>query len=76
MKIYKALKKYIEDNGLKQNVIAEKMNMNKSIFNAILNGNRTLYAEDLKSFCETVEESSDKFVFNNVTEDEINKDVG
>ena len=65
MEIYKQLRKYIEDKGLKQNIIAEKMGMSKSVFNAILNGNRTLYAEDLKAFCEVVNESADKFVFDN-----------
>ena len=63
MKVYEAIKEYIDEHGLKQNAIAKKMNMNKSVFNAILNGNRTLYADDLKAFCIAVGESSDTFIF-------------
>ena len=51
MKVYENIRAYLEENGLKQVAVAEKAGIPKATFNAILNGKRTLYAEDLRAIC-------------------------
>ena len=51
MLVYEKVREYIDKNGYKQKVIAEKAGISNVTFNAIMNGKRTLYAEDLKAIC-------------------------
>lgn len=62
MKVYEKVRAYIDDNGYKQVTIAEKAGIPKTTFNAILNGKRTLYADDLKSICIALNVSPEVFI--------------
>ena len=62
MYIYEKVKAYINDNGLKQVVVAHKAGIPVTTFNAILNGKRTMYAEELKAICEALNISSTVFI--------------
>lgn len=62
MEVYKKVRAYIEDNGYKQVAIAKKVGMNKVTFNAMLNGNRTMYADDLKAVCLALNVSPEMFI--------------
>lgn len=62
MRVHEKVYKYIEDNHLKQISIAEAANIPNPIFNAMLHGKRTMYAEDLKAICEALGVSADIFM--------------
>lgn len=62
MLIYEKVRNYIDENGYKQKVIAEKAGISVVTFNAIMNGKRTLYAEDLKAICIALNVSPEKFI--------------
>lgn len=62
MPVYQKIRAYIDDNGLKQVSIAEKAGIPKNTFNAILNGKRTLYAEDLRAVCLALNVSPELFI--------------
>ncbi len=46
------IRNYIESHGLKQNHVACKSDMNVKTFNAIMNGNRKLLADEFVTICE------------------------
>ena len=58
MRVYEKVRAYIDEQGLKQKTIAEKAGIPNVTFNAIMNGKRTLYADDLKAICVRNEENS------------------
>lgn len=62
VEVYKKVREYIEDNGYKQVAIAEKAGISKVTFNAILNGKRTMYADDLKAICLALNVSPELFI--------------
>ena len=62
MKVYEKVRAYIEHNGLKQKVVAEKAGISSTTFNAIMNGKRTLYADDLRAVCLALNVSPELFV--------------
>lgn len=62
MQVYEKVRAYIDDNGLKQVVIAQKAGIPNATFNAILNGKRTLYADDLKAICIALNVSPEIFI--------------
>lgn len=62
MEVYKKVRAYIEDNGYKQVAIAEKVGISKVTFNAMLNGKRTMYADDLKAVCLALNVSPEVFI--------------
>lgn len=62
MEVYKRVRTYIEENGYKQLVVAQKAGISKVTFNAILNGKRTLYADDLKAICLALNVSPEVFI--------------
>ncbi len=61
MRVYEKVRSYIDDNGLKQ-VVAKKAGISKATFNAILNGKRTLYADDLRAICLALNVSPEVFI--------------
>ncbi len=65
MLVYEKVREYIDKNGYKQKVIAEKAGISNVTFNAIMNGKRTLYAEDLKAICIALNVSPELFINNN-----------
>ena len=62
MKVYEKVRAYIDDNGLKQIAVAEKAGIPNGTFNAILNGKRTLYADDLRAICFALNVSPETFI--------------
>ena len=46
MRVYEKIKKYMENNGIKQNYVSEKSNIPKNTLSMILNGKRTLSADE------------------------------
>lgn len=46
MRVYEKVRAYIEENGYKQVVVAQKAGISKATFSAILNGKRTLSHHD------------------------------
>ena len=67
MQVYKKVRAYIDDNGLKQVIVAQKAGISKETFNAMMNGKRTMYADDLRSICLALNVSPELFI-------EVNKE--
>ena len=62
MQIYEKVRKYIDERGFKQKAVAEAANIPNVTFNAMLNGKRKMYAEDLKAICIALNVSADTFI--------------
>lgn len=62
MFVYEKVREYIDNNGYKQKVIAEKAGIPNVTFNAMMNGKRTMYAEDLKAICIALNVSPEVFI--------------
>jgi transcriptional regulator with XRE-family HTH domain len=62
MKVYEKVRLYMDENGYKQVVVAKKCGIHKATFNAILNGKRTLYADDLRAICLALNVSPETFI--------------
>lgn len=62
MRVYEKVRAYIDEMGYKQVTIAEKAGIPKATLNAILNGKRTLYADDLKAICLALNVSPELFI--------------
>ncbi len=62
MKVYEKVRSYLIENNLKQVMVAKKAGISKSTFNAIMNGKRTLYADDLKAICIALDVSPELFI--------------
>ena len=62
MGVYEKVRSYIDENGLKQVSVAQKAGIPKATFNAILNGKRTLYADDLRAICLALNVSPEIFI--------------
>ena len=60
--MYQKVREYIEENGIKQVVVAQKAGISKTTFNAIMNGKRTLYADDLRAICIALDVSPEVFI--------------
>lgn len=62
MRVYEKVRAYIDDQGLKQKTVAEKAGIPNVTFNAIMNGKRTMYADDLKAICIALQVSPELFI--------------
>lgn len=62
MKAYEAVKRYIDGHGIKQTYVAEKSGIKAKTLNAMLNGHRTMYADDLSAICIALGISVDSIV--------------
>lgn len=62
MHVYEKVRAYLNENGFKQNAVAKKAGISDAAFNAILNGKRTLYADDLREICLALNVSPEKFI--------------
>lgn len=60
-KVNEILKQYIGDSGLKQNAVAKKADISYYKFNSMLNGRRTIYADELLQICSALNVSADIF---------------
>ena len=62
MRVYEKVRAYIDEQGLKQKTVAEKAGIPNVTFNAIMNGKRSLYADDLKAICIALQVSPEVFI--------------
>ncbi len=62
MHVYEKVRNYIDDSGYKQITIAKKAGISKTTFNAMLNGKRTMYADDLCAICIALNVSPELFI--------------
>ena len=62
MRVYEKVRAYIDKQGLKQKTVAERAGIPNVTFNAIMNGKRTLYADDLKAICIALQVSPELFI--------------
>ncbi len=62
MKVYEKVREYIDAHHLKQKSIAVSAGIPNATFNAMLNGKRTMYADDLSAICKALSVSADTFV--------------
>lgn len=62
VQVYKKVRAYIDDNGLKQIVVAQKTGISKVTFNAMMNGKRIMYADDLRAICLALNVSPELFI--------------
>ncbi len=62
MKVYEKVRVYIKEQGLKQVSVAQKAGIPKLTFSAILNGKKTLYADDFRAICLALEVSPETFI--------------
>jgi len=62
MLVYQKVRAYMEANGIKQTIVANKIGMSMATFNAIMTGNRTMYAEDLRAICHALNVSPEQFI--------------
>lgn len=62
MPIYKLVKNYITNCGLKQKLVAMKANIPYSSFNAMMNGKRRIYADEFAAICKALEVTPDLFI--------------
>jgi DNA-binding Xre family transcriptional regulator len=62
MRVYQKVREYIVLNGYEQVVVARKAGIPKATFNAIMNGKRTLYADDLSAICIALNVSPEMFI--------------
>ncbi len=62
MMVNEKIKKYLEENGIKQNYVARKISCNSKTFNNILNGRIKCDAELLKKICLVLNEDPKIFL--------------
>lgn len=62
MCVYEKVRAYIDSQGLKQVAVAQKAGIPKTTFNAIMNGKRKLYADDLRAICLALNVSPELFI--------------
>lgn len=62
MQVYEKVRAYIDERGYPRGVVAEKAGISKATFQAILNGKRTMYADDLKAICLALNVSPEVFI--------------
>lgn len=62
MHVFEKVRAYIDDNHLKHVSVARKAGISPSTFSAMLNGKRTMYAENLRDICYSLNVSADTFI--------------
>lgn len=62
MRVYEKVRSYLDENGLKQISVAERAGIPRSTFNAMMNGKRVMYADDLKAVCLALNVSPELFI--------------
>lgn len=62
MFVYEKVREYIDGSGYEHVALANKVGMPLDAFNAILNGTRTLYADDFRSICLALNVSPEIFI--------------
>lgn len=62
MYVYEKVRTYIDENGIKQVAVAKKAGIPNVTFNEMMNGKRTMYADDLRAICIALNVSPETFI--------------
>ena len=62
MQIYEIVKTYLKTHQMKQTSVAQAAGIPPATLNAILNGKRKMYAEDLRAMCIALGVTADTFM--------------
>lgn len=62
MKVYEKVRSYIDNQGIKQFVVAEKSGISYNTFNDILTGKRIMDSDDLRAICLALNVSPEVFI--------------
>lgn len=62
MSVYKIVRAYLDEHGIKKSVVAQKAGISKITFYAMMNGKRTMYADDLRAICLALNVSPEVFI--------------
>ena len=62
MQVYEKVREYIEQHGLKQKSVAAAARIPNATFNAMMNGRRRMYADDLRAICIALQTSAAIFI--------------
>lgn len=60
--MYQKVRSYLVENGIEPQSVAKNIGMASSTFDAILDGNATLYADDLQKICYALNVSPEEFI--------------
>lgn len=60
--IYKKICAYISKKGLSPTAVAAKAGISSSSFSAMMNGKKTIYADDLRAICLALNVSPEVFI--------------
>lgn len=69
MLVYQKVRAYLDDQGIKLTVVARKAGIPYATFSAMMNGHRTMFAEDLRTICYVLNVSPEKFIELDQTDD-------
>ena len=62
MKVYEKVRAYIDQMHIEQGLVAQKSGISNSNFKAIMNGKKTMYADDLCAICIALNVSPEMFI--------------
>lgn len=62
MHVYEKVRAYIIENGYDPEAVAKSAGMSSITFLAILNGKKTMYADDLRAICIALQVSPELFI--------------
>ncbi len=62
MQVYEKIRNYIEGHGMKEIAVAKRAGISNVTLDAILNGKRKMYAEDLRAICLALDVSPEIFI--------------
>lgn len=64
MKVYEKVRAYIDKMHIEQGLVAQKSGISNSNFKAIMNGKKTMYADELCAICIALNVSPEIFIDN------------
>ena len=59
---YQRVKKYLDEHKISQSAIAKKAGLSVVTLEAIMNGNQTMYADDLRAICYALNVRPEMFI--------------
>ena len=62
MLVHQKVRVYLDNNGIRQATVAIKAGIPLETFDAILSGNRIMYAEDLRAVCYALQVLPELFI--------------
>jgi predicted transcriptional regulator len=62
MPVYKKVRAYLDEHGIRQDFVAMKANIPVSTFRAIMTGRRKMYVDDLSAICNAIQVKPETFI--------------